>query len=307
MGRIGYEAAMTKRSIGIYEKALPEAMSWEARLEKAAQLDYDYVEISIDESEARLGRLHWSHSERAKLRSAVAETGVPIRTMCLSGHRQYPLGSGSAATREQALDILQRAIAFAADIGVRIVQVMGYDVFYEPSDTESAGRFFEGLQQGVHWAADAGVMLALENVDREFLDSVAKGMDLVERLNSPWLQLYPDMGNLVAAGYEPVSQFRLGQGHIVAVHVKDALPGVVRGVPFGEGDVSFAAVFSELAQLGYCGPLTVEMWADRSEANPVDTARKARAFVAFHVQKACSHSVPGFQVRPLLRGDRGDI
>ena len=247
--------------VGIYEKALPAEVSWEQRLELAAQAGYDFVEISIDESDARMARLGCPASERAALRQAIANTGIPIMTMCLSGHRKYPLGSASAEIREQGLDIFRRAVEFGADIGLQIIQVMGYDVFYEPSDEGTEARFIEGLQHGVRWACEAGVMLGLENVDREFVDSIEKGMSLVREIDSPWFHLYPDMGNLVAAGYRPADQFPLAKGHIVAVHVKDALPRTLRGVPFEEGDVPFEESFEALAQIGFWGPMTVEMWA----------------------------------------------
>ena len=63
---------MLKMPVGLYEKALPADLSWEARLAAAGQAGYDYVEISIDESEQRLGRVDWSDSERAALRNAIA-------------------------------------------------------------------------------------------------------------------------------------------------------------------------------------------------------------------------------------------
>ena len=37
--------------VGIYEKALPAELSWEERLLLAKEIGYDYVEITIDESE----------------------------------------------------------------------------------------------------------------------------------------------------------------------------------------------------------------------------------------------------------------
>jgi L-ribulose-5-phosphate 3-epimerase len=136
------------------------------------------------------------------------------------------------------------------------------------------------LQQGLQWAGRAGVMLGLENVDTPYLESIDRGLALVRELNSPWFQLYSDMANLAGAGYHPPDQFRLAAGHLVAVHVKDARPGVIRGVPFGEGIVPFPETFQALAQIGFSGPLVVEMWADMDKTgDPVNTAVAARNFV----------------------------
>jgi L-ribulose-5-phosphate 3-epimerase len=273
--------------VGIYEKALPAHVQWEERLRLAAEAGFDFVEISIDESDERLARLDWPASERAELRRAIADSGGPIMTMCLSGHRKYPLGSASPETRRRALEILQRAIEFAADIGLSIVQVMGYDVFYEPAYSGTEARFLDGLEHGVRWAGAAGIMLGLENCDLEFSDSLDKGLRMVEQIRSPWFQLYPDMGNLAAAGYDPAEQFRRAAGHIVGIHVKDTTSGVVRGVPFTEGIVPFDEVFRTLADIGFWGPMTVEMWSDMDKAgDPLGAVVAARQLVARLVSEA---------------------
>ncbi len=277
--------------VGLYEKALPPEWSWEQRLAGTARAGYDFAEISIDESDERIGRLSWPASERAALRAAIAATGVPILTLCLSGHRKYPLGSHSAETRRQALDLLARAIEFSLDIGIQVVQVSGYDVFYEPSDERTAGYYLESLCRGAALAAQAGVMLGLENVDVPIAESVARLMSFVDAVNSPWFQLYPDMGNLAAAGYHPPAEFPLARGHLVAVHVKDAAPRVIRGIPFGEGIVPHRATFRALAATGFWGLLTVEMWAQMDQAgDPFATARAARCLVDEWVAEAYSLS-----------------
>jgi L-ribulose-5-phosphate 3-epimerase UlaE len=94
---------MFKMPVGLYEKALPASMCWEERLTAAGQAGYDFVEISIDETDERLARLDWPTSERAELRRSIANSGVQIMTMCLSGHRKYPLGSHDPELRQQTL------------------------------------------------------------------------------------------------------------------------------------------------------------------------------------------------------------
>ena len=97
---------MLKMPVGLYEKALPVELTWEERLAAAGRAGYDFVEISIDESDGRLSRLDWTSSERTALCQSIAATGVKIMTMCLSGHRKYPLGSHDPEIRQQGLEIL---------------------------------------------------------------------------------------------------------------------------------------------------------------------------------------------------------
>ena len=288
---------MFKMPVGLYEKALPESLSWDERLTAAGQAGYDFVEISIDESDERLSRLDWSQSERADLRRAIADSGVKIMTMCLSGHRKYPLGSHIPEIRQRGQDILRKAIEFAGDISLRVVQIMAYDVFYETSDQETRANFLEGLACGTGWAAQSGVMLGLENLDTEFVDSISKALAIVGEIDSPWLHLYPDIGNLAAAGYCPPDEVVLAKAQLLGIHVKDALPRVIRGVPFGEGIVPFRETFRALAQSGFWGMIGVEMWGKmHADQDPIACVADARRFVdcltteAWPAGQPCSQS-----------------
>lgn len=253
-----------KLPVGIYEKALPFNVDWFERLSKAKEVGFDFVEISIDESDERLSRLNWSAKERAALRAAIAKTGVPLITMCLSGHRKYPLGSANPATRQRAFDIMRKAVDFAVDIGIRVIQLAGYYVYYEAHTADSLPRYQEGLARGLEWAAQAGVMLALENVDGNDVDSVTQAMVFVDAFNSPWFQVYPDIGNLSEHSLNVCAELELAYGHIVGVHVKDTLPGEPRRVPFGKGSVPFVKAFRKLAEMNFNGPVLLEMWNDDS-------------------------------------------
>ena len=275
------EKVLLKMPVGLYEKAFPAALSWEERLAAAGQAGYDFVEISIDESDERLSRLNWSASERTALRQSIAKTGVRIMTMCLSGHRKYPLGSHTPEIRRKGLDILYKAIDFAGDIGLRVVQVMAYDVFYETSDHETEAYFIEGLYRGAQYAGQAGVMLGLENLDTPFVENLSQGLAIIREINSPWLRLYPDIGNLTAAGYSPPAEIALAKGQILGIHVKDALPKIIRGVPFGDGIVPFQDTFRALAETGFWGLLGVEMWGHmHTNEDPIAAATAARKFVS---------------------------
>lgn len=253
---------MKRLPIGIYEKALPFHVDWHERLAVARRTGFDFVEISIDESDERQARLDWSAKERADLRHAMAESGVPIITMCLSGHRKYPFGSADPAVRRRADEMMHKAIAFAVDVGIRIIQLAGYYVYYEPHSAASRDRYRAGLSQALDVAGQASVMLALENVDGNDVMSITEAMRFVKDFNSPWFQIYPDIGNLAEHELSVSDELELARGHIVGVHVKDTIPGEPRRVPFGQGVTPFEAAFRKLAEMNFNGPVLLEMWND---------------------------------------------
>ena len=53
--------------LGIYEKALPAGECWLERLQLAKTLGFDFVEMSVDETDDRLSRLDWRRDPRLAL------------------------------------------------------------------------------------------------------------------------------------------------------------------------------------------------------------------------------------------------
>ena len=104
-------------SLGLYEKALPPGLSWKEKLLAAGDAGFDFLEMSIDESAEKLARLDMEDSEIAKLIQLMEKTGVSIETICLSGHRKYPLGSSDLQVRLKACEIMEKAICFAEKLG----------------------------------------------------------------------------------------------------------------------------------------------------------------------------------------------
>lgn len=269
---------MSNPSIGIYEKALPDLPDWPSRLAAAAEAGYDFVEIPVDETEEKLSRLDWTTTERAALRSAVTDTGVDIGTVILSAHRKFPLGSASVETREKALDLFKKAVDLAVDLNASTIQLAGYFVYYEKHDEYSKDRFMNGLSHGLDWATPAGIMLGLETMDGEDITSVSTALEIVQKINSPILKLYPDVGNLIGNGFDVSKELKLGKGQLIGIHLKDARPGQYRRVPFGTGDVPFVDVFRTLSDIEYDGNFLIEMWND-SAPDSMETITNARAWI----------------------------
>ena len=233
---------MSKYSVGLYEKAMPNHLSWVEKLTEAKEAGYDSVEISIDETDSKLERLYNPELQK-EIKQAIETVGLPIRSMALSGHRKYPLGSHNQETRDKSLDIFFRAIDLADYLGVRIIQLAGYDVYYEESSEQSVKYFTENLPKGIEYASQKGVICAFETMETPFMNSVSKAMNFVNLVNNPYLQIYPDLGNITNSAlsdphdlYEDIAS---GKGHLVACHLKETQPNIFREVEFGEGHVDF--------------------------------------------------------------------
>lgn len=271
--------------IGIYEKGLPPRSDWPARMAAASEFGFDFIEIAVDETEERLSRLNWPNARQREFCAAASDAGIFVNNLILSAHRRTPLGSKDAQTRQKAIDILYRAIDFCVATGIRMIQLPGYYVFYEDRDSGSGQRFRDGLEQGVAFASSAGVMLALENMDGEDITSVRQAMHFVREIKSPWLQAYPDVGNLAGNRLDVCSELREAEGHLVGIHLKDADIGVFRRVPFGAGVVPFTAAFRTLSNIGYSGNFLIEMWNDENP-NAGTVIQQALAFVRSRMAEA---------------------
>ncbi len=253
---------LKKNPIGIYEKAIPNRFDWSDKIHIAKEAGFDFIEMSIDETEGRLNRLDWSNEMRGFVRKLLSKNDIYLNSICLSGHRKYPFGSKDEDTRHRAYEILDKAIVLAQDLGVRNIQLAGYDVYYEDSDAETVASFVEGLKYAAARASSANVMLSIEIMDTPFIGTISRCLPFIEEVRSPWLKIYPDFGNLTQWCDDPAKELELGLPHIVGIHLKDTKPGVFKCVPFGEGTVDFGRLFSKLNELRFQGPFLIEMWAD---------------------------------------------
>ena len=254
---------MKPYAIGLYEKAMPNSLSWEEKLLCAKECGYDFVEISIDETDSKLSRLEWTLDERLELVNLMKKVGMPIRSMCLSGHRKYPFGASDPEIRKRGLEIMEKAVILADDLGVRIIQLAGYDVYYEKSTAESERLFRENLAKATLMASARGVLMGFETMETEFMNTTEKSMKYVNLINSPYLGVYPDAGNLTNAaktyGTSVLDDMETGRGHIVALHLKETVPGKFREIPFLTGHVDFDAVIHKAWEMGIRRFVT-EMW-----------------------------------------------
>ena len=257
--------------LGMYEKSMPMDLTWEEKLNACKKAGFDWIEISIDETDEKISRLYWSKEQKDELVALMKKTGTPIYTMCFSAQRKYSLGSLGKEKHEKAMEIMEKAIDFAADIGIRIIQLAGYDCYYEEANEETRAEFIKNLKIAAEMAARRGVLMGFETMmDREFISSVEKAMEFVNICDSPYLGVYPDIGNLAGAkndfGYKNTvnEDLMIGKGHILACHLKETNPKTDRSVPWGTGLTDYVSNIRVLKDLGV-RMFNGEFWCDHPD------------------------------------------
>lgn len=192
-------------------------------------------------------------------------------------HYTHPDPLVRQAAKELTVACLDRARWLGAEVLLVVPGVVRRDK--EPgrlvcSYADALNRSFLALQELMPQAERRGVTIALENVWNGFLLSPLELCDLIDRVNSPWIGAYFDVGNVLKFG-APEDWIRILGPRIARVHVKDfkVSVGTAAGfVPPGDGDADWPAIMSALRQVAYDGPLTFEGPGDPAEmSRRVDT------------------------------------
>ena len=93
---------------------------------------------------------------------------------------------------------------------------------------------------------------------------------LMAMKNHPNLGVCADLGHWPKSGINPLDAVKKLNGHIIAIHLKDIAAyndTKLVDVPVGTGVVDFPAIFRELKQQGFKGPIYIERDATEQPSN----------------------------------------
>jgi len=271
--------------LGLYEKAIPLSLSWEDKFKVTRDSGYDFIEFSVDGLSPRIERLDWTPAQINEVRRCIEAYDMPMYTMALTANRYYPLGDERDEIRNRGVELVRKGIDLAVRLGIRAVQLASYDVYERESTPENDAFFIDSLHRAVDYAATRAVTLCLEVMDVEYSNTPQKLMRFVNAVSSPYLQIYADTANPVAAGRYDINELVEGGKHILAIHIKDGMLGKCRDMPYGEGIVDFPAVFAALKKMDYRGLLVAEMWSNE-DVEFIPYLSSASTFIRDKIKRA---------------------
>lgn len=211
----------------------------------AAEMGYEYIEPMVHNGRELLSEAGYFHSfsmdEDPRLMKEICDRhGVKISG--LSAH--CPL-----MRPEISVPYLTRAIRFAADIGVPVVNT---DEGVRPewmTDADQAHEVMKYTLKQVSLTAERyGVYVGVE--DHQIFSQTAEGLLRIAGLvDSPWIQINYDCGNAYIAGSDPYDMLEAVKHKLIHLHAKDIggvqmeqrgqVTGVPVGVACGEGVIDW--------------------------------------------------------------------
>jgi D-psicose/D-tagatose/L-ribulose 3-epimerase len=234
-------------------------LPFERQCTLAAALGYDGIEIApftLDrEAPHRL-----SAERRAMVRRAAGDAGIPITSLhwLLVAPAGLSITTADATTRARTLDVMERLIGFAADLGARLL-VHGSPTQRRVETPDDARRAEEAMAKAGAWAAAAGLAYCLEPLaprETNWATNVAEAAEVVQRVASPGLRTMLDVcaaGNGEAESAAALLERWVPGGLIAHVHLNDRN----RRGP-GQGADRFGPILAALRRAGYAGDCAVE-------------------------------------------------
>ena len=143
---------------------------------------------------------------------------------------------------------------------------------------EASQIFYEELMPCLDVAEELGVGLLIEPEPELLIERFDEYLEFVAKLDSERVGLNFDVGHAYCVGEDPENWVAKMASHTVHYHLEDIAPTRVHQhmVP-GQGAIDFAATLRAIAQTGYDGWLTVELYP--YGAAPDEAAREAREYL----------------------------
>lgn len=268
---------------GIHYWALPPELSLAQKFHFAKECGFDGLELALlpeGEFSQRSSR-----EQLCEIKKIASGEGIELPSITNTLSWTCSFTSNRKEIRERAADVLKQEIDIANAIGATAVLALpgfvsmnfsanelhpsagtsepgGYHPSSEVIDYSDAyGRAVEGYRKMAAYAADADVIVCVENIWSNFLLSPMEMRDFIDEIGSKYVRSYFDIGNVCPHGI-PEHWIRALGERIERVHFKDYVGGarsLDAFVPLLAGQIDFGKTMRALRSIGYDGWVTAEV------------------------------------------------
>lgn len=210
--------------------------------------------VQVDFGPADNMRLTQAEVQKA-FREAARRTGLEIAALCILELNGVPLKSDPRAAEWMAASI---DVCKAMGVPITMAPCFGNGDL-DMSKTAEIDHLVEVLKTLATQAEKQGVIIGLENYR-----SADDNLRILDRVGSPALKVYYDVGNSTDKGRDILKEIRALGKLICQVHAKDA------DHMLGQGRIDFKEVRKALDDIEYSGWIVIEAWFVASHGVVVD-------------------------------------
>jgi len=200
--------------------------------------------------------------------AALSETSTPVGVYSISNN----FVNADPDIRSKQVQVIRSGVDSAIHFGASVVRVFAGNYDDKHSFHQAFNWIVEGLKASADYAAEKGVVLALENHGR-LAGRSDQVKSIIDAVNSPALRANPDTGNFLLVHQAPHDAVKELASLAAMVHFKDfrevpdshegfayvSLDGLKYvGTAVGEGDVALAECVSELKDAKFNGWVNIE-------------------------------------------------
>jgi L-ribulose-5-phosphate 3-epimerase len=245
---------------------IPKGWGVERGLELVKKSGYDGIELWL--GDVPWFQMETSDAQVTELRRKVENAGLVVSNVSTGLHWETPLSSRDPAVRAKAIKIVEREIETAQILGCDAILVVAGLVTQEVPYNEVYQRCVDAMKQLAPTAAKAKVKIGCENCNSEqrFLLSPREFWTFLNEVDSPWVGIHLDVGNIHDTGFAE-QWIEMHGPRITRIHLKDVMKKRGR---CGEatvytslfiGDNNWPAIRAAMKKVNYDGWLIAEMEA----------------------------------------------
>jgi sugar phosphate isomerase/epimerase len=222
----------------------------------------------------------FADSDVCPVLEAMSDTGQVSAMLCFSPDFTH----GAADERARQIERQRAAIDLAVTLGTRYCRTLSGQNRPGLTVQEGVARTVDGLLRSVDYAARRGVVLCLENHYKdgnwrypEFAQPEDIFLEILDRVDSPYLGVQYDPSNALVGGYDPVRFLERVMPRVVTVHASDrylaagatldqlreadgavGYSSQLQHGETGKGLIDYDAIFRILANARFGGWISVE-------------------------------------------------
>ncbi len=235
---------------GVLLDMLPAKLSYADRMKMARDVGFEVIQAPTTPDE----------HEAEEIKKAADSANVRIDSVMNMDHWKYPLSSNDSAVVEKSLAGMRTSLHNAKLWGSDAVLLVPAVVNPQTSYREAWSRSQKEIRKLLPLADELRIVIAIEEVWNKFLLSPLEMAAYIKEFQSPWIQAWFDVGNVLLYGY-PQDWIRTLGKSIVKVHLKDfkRKQDGYEWVNLGDGDVDWEAVRAAFREIGYAGSAITEL------------------------------------------------